>query len=218
MKKGKSKENNFLKKHPVLVNALFIVGTGFILVYISLLLIDVFTEHGKYKIVPDVKNMLLRDAITKIENDGFRWEISDSVYNDNIKPGEVVEQTPKGNSRVKSNRIIYIGINAMQPRTVAFPNIQDISVRQGQAILEGLGFKNIKIETVSSPYKGLIIYAKINGLQLSAGKKLPVSSTITLVIGDGMEPSLVDSLSISDENIVEEDIVPDNGNSIDFMQ
>lgn len=218
MKKGKSKENNFLKKHPVLVNALFIVGAGFILVYISLLLIDVFTEHGKYKIVPDVKNMLLRDAITKIENDGFRWEISDSVYNDNIKPGEVVEQTPKGNSRVKSNRIIYIGINAMQPRTVAFPNIQDISVRQGQAILEGLGFKNIKIETVSSPYKGLIIYAKINGLQLSAGKKLPVSSTITLVIGDGMEPSLVDSLSISDENIVEEDIVPDNGNSIDFMQ
>jgi pasta domain protein len=218
VKKGKSKENNFLKKHPVLVNALFIVGTGFILVYISLLLIDVFTEHGKYKIVPDVKNMLLRDAITKIENDGFRWEISDSVYNDNIKPGEVVEQTPKGNSRVKSNRIIYIGINAMQPRTVAFPNIQDISVRQGQAILEGLGFKNIKIETVSSPYKGLIIYAKINGLQLSAGKKLPVSSTITLVIGDGMEPSLVDSLSISDENIVEEDIVPDNGNSIDFMQ
>lgn len=218
MKKGKSKENNFLKKHPVLVNALFIVGAGFVLVYISLLLIDVFTEHGKYKIVPDVKNMLLRDAITKIENDGFRWEISDSVYNDNIKPGEVVEQTPKGNSRVKSNRIIYIGINAMQPRTVAFPNIQDISVRQGQAILEGLGFKNIKIETVSSPYKGLIIYAKINGLQLSAGKKLPVSSTITLVIGDGMEPSLVDSLSISDENIVEEDIVPDNGNSIDFMQ
>ena len=218
MKKGKSQENNFFKKHPVLVNILYIVGTGCILVYISLLLIDVFTEHGKYKIVPEVKNMQLRDAITKIESDGFRWEISDSVYNDNIKPGEVVEQTPKGNSRVKSNRIIYIGINAMQPRTVAFPNIQDISVRQGQAILEGLGFKNIKIETVSSPYKGLIIYAKINGLQLSTGKKLPVSSTITLVIGDGMEPSLVDSLSISDENIVEEDIVPDNGNSIDFMQ
>lgn len=201
------------------MNFLYIIVAGFVLVYLTLLLIDVFTEHGKYKIVPDVKNMQLRDAITKIEKDGFRWEISDSVYNDNMKPGEVVEQSPKGSSRVKSNRIIYIGINALQPRTVAFPNIQDISVRQGEAILEGLGFKNIRIETVSSPYKGLIIYAKMNGLQLSAGKKLPVSATVTLVIGDGMEPSLVDSLSISDENIgMEEDIVPDNGNTIDFMQ
>lgn len=218
MKKGKSRQSNFFKKHPVLVNAIYIIAVGLVLVYVSLSLIDVFTEHGKYKIVPDVENMPLRKAITMIEKDGFRWEISDSVYNDNVKPGEVVEQTPKENSRVKSNRIIYIVINAMQPRTVAFPDIKDISVRQGQAILEGLGFKNIKIETVSSPYKGLVIYAKMNGSLLSAGDKLPVSSAITLVIGDGMEPSLLDSLSISDENIIEEDIVPDDGNSIDFMQ
>ncbi|MDD2962121.1 MAG: PASTA domain-containing protein [Muribaculaceae bacterium] len=185
-----------------------------------LFLIDVFTEHGHFKVVPSVKNMSLRQAINKIEAEGFRWEISDSIYNDKLAPGMVVEQNPKANSKVKSNRVIFIGINALTPRMVTYPSIKDISIRQAQAKLEGLGLKNIRIETVYSPFKGLVIDSKINGLSISGGTKIPASSYITLQVGDGAETeNVIDSLTEESASGTDvSDFSGENSTGVDFMQ
>lgn len=215
-KENNNNQKGFAKKHPILLHSLLIVCTACAVVYLSLILIDVFTEHGTYKEVPNVKDMPIRQAIDVLEEAGFKWEITDSIYNDKIKPGAVTEQNPKGKARVKSNRTIYLGINAMSPRTLSFPNIMEISVRQGEAILQGLGFKNIIIETIPSPFKGLILEAKINGLSITAGRKVPASSHITLVVGDGNElNNETDSIVGTDTTTIDDQGV-DMG--VDFMQ
>lgn len=188
-------KEGFIKKHPILWNAL-LIGVAFIaIVYAALFLIDIFTEHGKYKIVPNVKNLSLQQAASKIEEAGFTYEITDSIYDDHLRPGQVTEQSPKGNSKVKSNRIIYLSINAFSPRLITFPNVKEISLRQAQAILEGLGVKNVRIEEVYSPFKDLVIDAKMNGLSLRAGTKIPTNAYITLQVGNGSE--MTDSLDIN---------------------
>ncbi len=161
-------------------------------------MVDIFTAHGKYKEVPDVKNMPLREAISKLEDAGFKWEISDSTYNDNYQPGAVIEQDPKAHTNVKALRLIYLTINSITPREVVVPSLVDLSFRQGKSMLEGLGFKNIQVQIVPSPYKELILSISANGRQIEPGTKLPVSTHIVITIGDGAEETPGDSITIDE--------------------
>ncbi len=212
-------ENSIFKKSPILVHFIIILLTAFVAIYITLALIDIFTEHGEYKVVPNVKNMPLNKAVSILEKDGFKWEISDSIYTDARKPGDVVEQNPKADAKVKSSRTIYISINALSPRMITFPNILDISERQAQALLIGQGFKNIRIESVQSPFKGLVMGAKINGLPIAAGKTIPASSTITVVVGNGEEMNeSTDSLAVDNQDLDIMNDESDRTEGVDFMQ
>lgn len=182
-KGGKS----FIKRlfiNPIIINLGIMIVVGVAVVYGALLYIDHFTEHGDYKIVPDVEGFLLDDATAMIEREGFRWEVTDSVYNSSIAPGAVVEQNPKEGSKVKSMRKIYVSINAIAPRKISFPSIQETSFRQGLSLLEGLGFKDVKIVKKSSPYDGLILYVETDGKRIYKGDMVSINSKITLYVGD----------------------------------
>lgn len=187
-------KRGFIKRHPILFNAVLIFAAFCAFVYLSMVLIDIFTEHGSYVVVPEIKNLPLSEAVAKLDEAGFKYEVADSIYEEKVKPGMVVDQVPKGNSKVKSHRTVYITINAFAPKMVTFPNIQEISVRQAQAVLESLGLKNVRIDTVYSPFRGLVIATKMNGLPINPGTRIPASAVITLEIGDGAENLLPDSV------------------------
>lgn len=185
---------SYFKKHPIQFNIILIGITFLLFCYIAMVMLDIFTEHGAYKVVPDVKGKPFFEAKAIIEASDFRCEVTDSIYNDTFDRGCVMEQTPKENSKVKSSRTIYLVINAFSPRVVSFPAVCDMSERQAVAKLQEVGFRNILIESVVSPYKGLVIECRYNGLPIAPGKKIPSSSNITLYVGDGLEST--DSLSV----------------------
>lgn len=162
--------------------------------YVVLCVIDSFTGHGVYETVPNVKGMTLSEASQQLMSKGLKWEVVDSVYNDEYKPGAVVEQEPKEESKVKPKRTIYLMLNAVNPRTVAVPSLVDMSCRQGVAMLEGLGFKNVEVETADSPYKDLILEVKVNGVNLNPGAKYAVTSKFVVVVGNGFEEVMPDSI------------------------
>ncbi len=94
---------DFGKKHPIIANLIGVIVTFIAVWYAIYLLIDVFTLHGQEAKVPNVRNMTLDNAIRKIEAADFDWEISDSLFNEAIKPGMVLEQEPKGNAMAKTS-------------------------------------------------------------------------------------------------------------------
>ena len=196
---AKFEVKQFPKKHPIIFNLLLIFVVFLIICNIVLFLLDIFTEHNKFHKVPYVNNMYLGEAVAKLESEDFKWEVVDSIYSDNFNHGAVVEQVPKENSKVKSNRTIFLTINAFTPRLISFPNIVEVSERQGNSRLVSLGFKNINIKTVSSPYNGLILDCTINGEHVNPGTKVPSSSNITIIVGDGgTEVLSVDSLNMEE--------------------
>lgn len=198
---------DYPKKHPIIFNLVLIFVAFIIVCNVVLFLLDRFTEHNKFHVVPNVNNKALSEAVSQLEAADFKCEVVDSIYSDNFGHGFVVEQTPKENSRVKSNRTIFLTINAFAPRLISFPNIVEVSERQGYSRLISLGFKNINIQTVSSPYNGLILDCKIDGEHVNPGTKVPSSSNITIVVGDGgSEVQSVDSLNIEGQepaNLIE---------------
>lgn len=191
---NKESVKSFPKKHPILFHLLLIMVAFLIVVNVTLFAIDSFTGHGVYASVPNVKGKTLNEAASQLEKSGFKWEIADSAYSDSFDPGVILDQEPKAESRIKPSRTIYLIRNAVSPREVALPVVVDMSYRQGLAMLQGLGFKDVSVKTVSSPYKDLILDIKVNGKAVKTGTRMPLNSKIEISIGSGFEEALQDSI------------------------
>lgn len=183
----------FFKQHPIIATLLEIMVVAVILCTILIFWLDSYTRHGTATIVPSVRYLSVAEASDILSRKGFRCEVIDSLFNDRVAPGVVVEQTPDAESRVKEGRIIYLTINAFSPKKVTMPSLIDGSARQAQAILRALGFDNVRIEYEPSPYKDLVLDVLCNGRQVESGEKIPMTSRITLIVGMGDMPA--DSLS-----------------------
>lgn len=186
---------SFIKRHPIIFNLCLIVVAFFVVSYAALFGLDIFTEHGKTVTVPDVRNLSQAEAESVLRRAGFNFEVTDSLFNDMYNLGAVVEQTPKANSEVKSNRTIYVSVNYSTPRTITLPNLADYSERQGLSMLKGLGFNNVEVEMVPSPYKGLILDVFVDGRQAEPGTKVLPSVGIKLHVGDGNGEAVTDSVA-----------------------
>lgn len=195
------KISEFSAKHPVLINLGIIIAVaiiGLMIVYFS---IAIFTKHGQSDIVPGVENMSYTEAINILHEKGFKVDIRDSLYKDDIKPGFVIEQYPKANSIVKPGRKIFLYINAVHPKEVVIDDdnhpmedaLKSFSFRSGIAKLEELGFKNIKVVRVLGD-NDCIVKILANGKTVKKMQKVPVNAAIIVEVYDGRLTELRDSL------------------------
>ncbi len=195
------KEKRSLVGNSIILNLVIIVVVAAIGLWISYISIALFTKHGQKDIVPNVENMSYTEAIKKLHAAGFKIDIRDSLYREDIKPGYVIEQFPKAKSVVKPGRKIFLYINAVNPKQVEIdggPNhnedaLKGVSLRQGISRLEELGFKNIQIIKVLGE-TDRIVKVLSNGRTVKKGDKVPVNSRIIIEVYDGRLRELRDSL------------------------
>ena len=204
---------SFIAKHPVIANLAIIVAVaaiGILIVYYSLAL---FTKHGRSMTVPGVENMSYTQAVQILHDKGLRVDIRDSVYNDDVRPGFVIEQFPRSGSIVKPGRKIFLYINAVHPKEVVLDDVnhpsedalRGLSSRAAQAKLEELGFKNVRIVSVLGS-DDRVVKVLANGKVVKKMQKIPVNSRITLEVSDGRLAALTDSLRNAEYmNYVSED-------------
>ena len=185
MKTGSKDIRKFMKDKPVLTHLISAIIVFFILIFLALQGLSVYTRHNKAIIIPDVKGLLLADAFVFLENKGLRYELIDSVYTKDVKPGAIVDIIPAIGSKVKKGRILYITINAHTVQMAAIPNIKDFSLRQGEAQIHAQGFTSVEIKYVSGPYRDLIIGVALQGKDLNPGELVPLTSELILKVGSG---------------------------------
>lgn len=183
------------------LNLLIMLGVVLAVVWCATIWLDSWTEHGVYAVVPSVKGMSYDVAADRLKQDGFVVELSDSIYDNNVHRGAVVNQNPTPGSKVKRGRQIYLTVNAFSPRSVSIPQLKDTSLRQAESILRGLGFTHVDVVEVPSEYKNLVIAVKRNGKMLNAGARVPVDSRIVVEVGAGM-PSLDEEGSGATDSLI----------------
>ena len=184
---------DFFKKHPIIKTLVLMIIVFFLLIALTLYGLKLYTRHGKAVIVPEVKTMILPDALRILDREGFRYDIIDSLFIDGAVPGSVIEQTPAGGSKVKDGRIIYLSINAYSPRMISCPKVSDMSLRQALSTLESVGLTDIKTQNVPLEYPDLVIGIQYKGENLEQGDKIPAGSSLTLLVGDGIPEEYPDS-------------------------
>ena len=104
-----------------------------------------YTQHGVEVEVTDVRGMVVAEAQPILAAQDLHLVVIDSTYSDKVPFGTIVEQDPKPMSHAKHGRAVYVTINATTKRQVLVPNLQDMSYRQAEATLHGLG---LRVDTV----------------------------------------------------------------------
>lgn len=153
--------------------------------------LDDYTEHGSFIAVPAFYDYTPEEAEAVATHARLKVQVVDSLYDEDAKPGAVVEQYPASGSHVKENRMIHLTINARNPEKVVFPNLQNAAYRQTLQTLETRGFRIGSIEYVPSEFRNLVIGLKSNGEDIQPGDLLSKGATIDIVLGSGNGSNIV---------------------------
>lgn len=179
--------NNFiayLKTKSFRNNLIVAIGTVVAVLLVAFFSLRYYTKHGEGLNVPAVKGLTLAQAVGKLEDLGLRYEI-DSVYIMDKPPGIVIDQDPDANTFVKGNRTIYITINTSLAPDVKFPDIENKSLREAQAILESYRLKLGDTTYKPDVARDVVLEAFFGGQLIKTNEILPTGSVINLTLGDG---------------------------------
>ncbi len=170
-----------------LIGALIGLTVFFLIIVFSL---RQYTRHNESVLVPELKGLLIDDAVKKLENEGFSYDL-DSVYQVDAKPGLVIEQDPDPSTKVKKNRTLYLTIITRTAPEVAFPELVEKTFVEARAILNSYGLKLGDTTYIPDIARDVVLDVKFGGERLNAGRPIPKGSTIDLVLGNGKGASEV---------------------------
>lgn len=152
------------------------------------LYLNFYTHHNEYHIVPDLSKKSFSEAKQILEKRKMRIQVIDTIaYDPKFPKYSIVAQDPHKNDKVKVGRKIYVKINSGTYNNISLPNILGKTERQAKSLLRASGFNIGKITT--HPYFAeVVLYAIHQKDTLKSGSKLPKTSKIDLIIGDGKRP------------------------------
>lgn len=177
----------------VLVAVLILVG-----ILIGLIVwLRTYTQHGVEVEVMDVRGLVMAEAEPLLSEQGLHVVVIDSTYSDKVPLGTIVDQDPKPNSHAKHGRAVYVTINATTKRQIVMPDMRDISYRQAETTLRGMG---LEVDTIydyePSAFRDLVLDVKKDGVSIEPGEKVTVGTKVRLVVGFGRGTEQVEVPSV----------------------
>ncbi|MFD0989835.1 PASTA domain-containing protein [Mariniflexile jejuense] len=199
----------FLTSKVFFKQVLLAIGAVVVISFIILRWLSFTTNHGEFETVPMLKGKSLSVATIELDEHNLVMEIQDSAnYNPDYPKFSVIDQDPQAGAKVKEDRKIYITVNPSGYRKITVPDLKERTFRQAKPTLEALGFKVGKISYIDNIAKDLVLKVQYRGVDIKKGEKLPKTTAIDLVLGNGSKggfsETVSDSLSINGS----EDILP----------
>ncbi len=169
--------------HPwiwTLTGILAALAAFYFIVHFSL---DRYTRHNEEYEVPDFYGMQLKDAGTLAAKNGFRLEVTDSVYSKVLPRGSIFRQNPSAGSMVKQGRRIILTINSVTQKKIEMPLLVGFSLRQARTELSAKGLQLEKLKYENDMATNNVLSQEYQGRPIAAGTLIPQDSRITLVVG-----------------------------------
>ncbi len=189
----------FSFKHNALLwgNLIAMVVVAVLLVLGVLKGLNLYTHHGEAVKVPDVKGLSADEAEMLIQRAGLIAVVSDSNYVKTMPAGSVLDIVPVAGQNVKLGRTVYLTINTLSIPLKEVPDVADnSSLRQAEASLRAEEFKLDSVELVNGELDW-VYGVKYKGRLLRPGEKVPIGSTLQLMVGCGGElPNDSDSIAV----------------------
>ncbi|MCE1198701.1 MAG: PASTA domain-containing protein [Marinilabiliales bacterium] len=154
-----------------------------VLLWLTIVILSFYTHKGESLPVPDFSGLTLSEAKAMGKKMDLRFEIEDSVFKANRRPGTVLMQNPGPGRKIKSGRLIYLTLVSAIPGQEEVPQLTDISLRQARVLLESKGFTIGKIDFIPSEFNDLVLEQKCKGIPITPGTRLDNGSVIDLVVG-----------------------------------
>ena len=177
---------NFLKSRTFLIQ----IGLALVVLVITIFLVlgwlNSTTNHGEFVEVPDFSKQSVMEMRKSIEEAGLRYEVLDSAnYNPDFPRFSIIEQNPVAGAKVKTNRKIYFTVNPSGYKKVTVPQIIQVTKRNASSMLKAVGLDVQRVTYVDELGKDMVYQIKYKGKYIKPGDKLPKTSKIELICGNG---------------------------------
>ncbi len=128
--------------------------------------------------------------------DGFRVQIIDSVFVNDIDGGIIIEQYPDSGIMVKENRTLYFTINAFEAEKVPMPSLIELTFRKAMSVLDNSGLRIGEISYEPDLAKNRVLKQLIEDAEIESGELVEKGSFVNLVLGAGLstQKTLIPSL------------------------
>ena len=176
----------FLKQKKFYINILIIILLSFILLWLTIKLLNVYTRHGKVYDMPDFCGKTIEEVKQEYGNN-YHYILIDSIYSKTERPGSIVQQDPLPNAKVKRGRNVYYIIVAKTPEKTTMPNLNNLSLRQALVLLESNGLMVKELIYVQHFARNAIKEQRYQDKVIKPGTELIKGSKVTLYVGRGTD-------------------------------
>lgn len=187
-KKGKKKDTKKETKASirfVLINFAAMAVVVVAAVLITFRWIDSYTEHGVAIMVPDITGMQEEEAVSVLSQHDLVGVVDEQTYVKGVPVGEIINQRPAGNAKVKRGRKVYLTVSSGNQPMITVPDIADnSSLRQAESRLRAAGFKLAPNDTIEGELDW-VYGIRYKGRELQGEELVPEGSELTLIIGGG---------------------------------
>ena len=185
-----------MRKSPSFFRRLFTLK-NFLLLFILMLFLLAFavlmdyvvmpfyTKHGKEYELPDVTDRPIEEAMEILEADDFIPLIQDSVYDETISPGYVIQQNPLPFSLVKDGRRVYLVVSIGE-KPIFIPQLVGLTPQDAQFRLRDQSLRlNQTFYEFSDFYpRGVVINQSI-----PAGNQVRKNQRVNITVSLGTAPT-----------------------------
>jgi beta-lactam-binding protein with PASTA domain len=176
----------FLKQKKFYIHLLAIIVLSFVLLWLTIKLLNVYTRHGKVYELPDFSGMTI-EQVEDLYGRSYHFILVDSIYSKTEAPGTIVQQDPLPQAKVKHGRNVYYIIVAKTPERTTMPNLNNLSLRQALVLLESSGLLVKELVYTDHFARNAICEQHYNGKVIKPGTELVKGSKITLYVGLGTD-------------------------------
>lgn len=162
------------------------ITLSFIILLSILVWLKIYTHHGQAISVPNLTGLTEDEVADVTSSRNLRFEIVDSVFSSEMPRGTVLKQNPRAGSRVKKNRNLFLTMNAINPETVAMPQLVGLSIRQARLALQNAGLTLGDIEYKPDYAINNVLQQLYRDSVINEGTEIGKGAVIGLVLGMGV--------------------------------
>ena len=154
-----------------------------LIVIAAVTFLKMYTRHGQEVLMP---NFVGENSSELIHNEGgndFIIVVSDYIYDKKKPEGTVLKQNPQAEEKVKKGRKVYLTVASSEPPKVKMPELQDVSLRQAEIMLQAIGLEVGGVIYKPSPFENAVLEQLYKGRAIASGTEVSVGDKITLVVG-----------------------------------
>ncbi|ACY40156.1 hypothetical protein BLBBGE_125 [Blattabacterium sp. (Blattella germanica) str. Bge] len=172
-----------------IINLLIAIFFLYKITHFALKWADIYTKHGSYVVVPNLRYLTLSQSISILKKLGLKYDIDTSHYDPNLRNNQIISFSPEAGDHVKEGRHIYLKVNyKSQYNTTILPNIINKNKSIAIKLLHANQIPVKEIRYINDQTKDTVLKVFYKNKLIQSGYIFPTNQDgITLIIGKGYE-------------------------------
>lgn len=142
---------------------------------------------GSEVAVPNIENMDIRDANTKLKELGLKMNIIDEQYNDEVEKDRIISQEPSPGQKVKKGREIKVIISKGAELT-RVPSLVGYDIDEAETMLQN---KGLRLGRTEEAFNNRFAEGQVISQDPEAGEEVSENTKVNVVISKGSEKDRV---------------------------